>query len=189
MRSVTPAKEGRLFAPLLAVGLLFFAPATTAVGDDLPKPVQQVLAQFDKEVAEQLERAAARVRLVTEGEIKRKTQAGDLDGALALKQVLTHFEQRLKDLSGATTPAASPVGKWHRPDGRVYIIEEGGKGIIVRGNEGTEPLEWRAVGAKFRITFPTLPNTVNHIWPENDGSWSYAWENPDQAAGSLSRLD
>jgi hypothetical protein len=157
--------------------------------EDFPKPVKQILDQFDQALAVPVSKAADRVRPILENEIRRRTQKGDLDGALAMKQASMDFEERVKVLSAPTAPAVSPVGKWHRPDGRVYVIEPGGKGIIVRGNEGAEPITWEAVGAKFRINFPTLTNVTNYIWPEDDGSWSFSWEDPNTKIGSLRRVD
>ena len=157
--------------------------------EDFPKSVKQVVDQFDQALAVQVSRAADKVRPILENEIRRRTQKGDLDGALAMKQVSMNFEERVKVLSAPTAPAVSPVGKWRRPDGRVYVIEPEGKGIIVRGNEGAEPITWEAVGAKFRINFPTLPNVTNYIWPENDNSWSFSWEDPNAKIGSLRRVD
>lgn len=163
--------------------------AQPCVAQQYPKQIEQIVERFDKEVSGQLSKAAVKVRDVLENEIKRKTQRGDLDGAMATKDALTQFERKVSDFIAPTTPAQSPVGKWRRPDGRVYVIEAQGKGIIVRGNEGAEPVEWTPVGAKFRITFPTLPNVTNYIWPEKDNTWSYSWEDPAKKIGTLDRVN
>ena len=159
------------------------------VAQQYPKQINQIIERFDEEVSDQVTKAAVKVRAVLENEIKRKTQRGDLDGAMATKGALTQFEQKVSEFTAPTTLAQSPVGKWHRPDGRVYVIEAQGKGIIVRGNEGAEPIEWEPVGAKFRINFPTLPNVTNYIWPEKDNTWSYSWEDPTKKIGTLNRVN
>lgn len=188
--TAVPVKMHAPLRPFFAILLPLCLLGSQAVAaDDPPSPIRKIIEQFDRGLEAQISRAAEKVRPVLQSEIKRKTQKGDLDGALAIKNVSTHFEQRVSELSAVTSPAVSPVGKWHRPDGRVYVIEQGGKGIIVRGNEGAEPLKWEAVGAKFRISFPTLANTTNYIWPEKDNSWSFSWENPDTKIGSLKRVD
>lgn len=190
MRFLISRERTLLFLSLAPLLLLSGAQKSiAATPENSPKSIRQILQQFDSDIAAQVSKAADKVRPVLLSEIKRMTQRGDLDGALAIKQALAQFEERAKDLSAATAPAVSPVGKWHRPDGRVYVIEQGGKGIIVRGNEGVEPLTWEAVGSKFRIGFPTLPNTTNYIWPEKDNTWSFSWEDPNIKNGTLRRVE
>jgi hypothetical protein len=179
------ARAALLMTVLPLVCALLPMPAGAA---DLPKPAETAMAQFDKEIAGQINRASAKVQVVFESEIKRQTQAGNLDGALATKQALSYFERRTAELSAPASTSASPVGQWSRPDGRVYLIEQGGRGFIVRGTEGTEAIEWEPAGSKFRITIPAIPNLTNYIWPEKDNTWSYSYEDPDKTIGKITRI-
>ncbi len=188
MISLKFGKSARITQSVALGAVSVLLGAQPSIAQQYPKQIQQIVERFDKEVSDQVSKAAVKVRSALETEIKRKTQRGDLDAAMAIKGALTQFEQMAADYSAPTTPALSPIGKWHRPDGRVYVVEPQGKGIIVRGNEGAEPIEWMPVGAKFRITFPTLPNTTNYIWPEKDNTWSYSWEDPTKKIGTLDRV-
>lgn len=168
----------KLMVVLLICAQIPYLHASDRTDVELPRAVTDALASFDKTVAQAANQSANRARVALEQEIKRRTQAGDLDTALAAKDALQSIEARLDKFRNGVSLPISPVGKWQRQDGRVLVIEHGGKGMIFRGNESPEPLQWRPDGERYALTFPTLtnmPGIVTYVWPDGDGSWSYAF--------------
>ena len=155
-----------------------FAHAAESGNQALPRSVTEAFASFDKAVGEAAKRAGSKARTALDSEIKRHTRAGDLETALAAKNALQSIEAKLDKMTGTSSQPASPIGKWQRQDGRVLVIEASGTGTIIRGNESPEPLTWKMEGGRYALRFPTLtnmPGIVTYIWPEQDGSWAYAF--------------
>jgi len=180
----------RLVLFLFACFLLPTVEATEPASDTLPKAVKDALAAFDKTTEDAAKRAAVKATAALESEIKRRTQAGDLDTALAAKNALQSINARMDKFVSGSSQLISPVGKWQTQDGRVLIIEVGGKGLVSRGSERPEPLEWKLDAGRYVMTFPTLDKasiSVASIWSEKDGSWSYA-STDGKRLGSLRKL-
>jgi hypothetical protein len=157
---------------------------------ELPRAVTEALARFDKTVAEVTKRSGDKARTALESELKHRTRSGDLDAALATKNALQSLDARLEKLQTGASLPPSPIGKWERPDGKVLIIEANGKGTIIRGSDGPAPLLWRLADWRYALTFPTLtdaPGWVTYIWPENDGSWAYAFTD-GKKVGNMKKL-
>ena len=177
---------------LLLLVCLFLSPLEAAepVNEEPPKAVKDALATFDRTNEDAAKRAAARARAALELEIKRRTQAGDLDTALAAKNALQSINARMDKFVSLSSQQGSPVGKWQTQDGMVLVIETGGKGLVSRGSERPAPLEWKLDAGRYVMTFPTLDRAsiaVASIWSEKDGSWSYA-STDGRTSGSLQKL-
>jgi hypothetical protein len=166
------------FAIVVLLSPLLCAVPLCAEDSQLPRAISDALTRFDREVDDAAKRFGGKAVAVLESEIKRRTQAGDLEAALATKSALLSLETKLEKLRAGVSLPPSPVGKWERQDGRVLIVEQNGKGTILRGNEGPAPLEWKLADGRYALTFPTLtnmPGIVTYIWPEKDGTWAYAF--------------
>jgi hypothetical protein len=172
------------------VSLRVLPAAKAKTTSELPRAVTEAFTRFDKTVAEVTKRSGDKARAALESELKHRTRSGDLDAALATKNALQSLDARLEKLQTGAFLPPSPVGKWERQDGRVLIIETNGKGTIIRGNESPEPLLWKLADWRYALTFPTLtemPGIVTYIWPENDGSWGYAFTD-GKKVGNMKKL-
>lgn len=167
-----------------------FAHAAETGAQSLPRTVTEAFAGFDRAVGEAAKRAGSTARAALDSEIKRHTRAGDLETALAAKNALQSIEARLDKMTSTSSQPASPIGKWQTQDGHVLVIDAGGTGTVIRGNESPEPLVWKMEGGRYALRFPTLTNVdsvVTCIWPDQDGSWAYASANGAKA-GSMKKL-
>lgn len=176
----------RLLLLLLACSLIQVSKASESGDWEPPKAVVDALVTFNKTVGHAAKRAAAKATAALEAEVKRRTQAGDLETALAGSNALQSIEAKLDKFRTGSALPSNPVGRWYREDGRVLVIEGGGKGTIFRGKESPEPLQWRSDGDRYALTFPTLtnmPGIVTYIWPDNDGAWSYAFTDGKRVGG------